>query len=104
MHSANPAFVTFGLLLYLVILMSISWVINLILKKKIINGAMFFLFLAGILFIINLLPAARSEHAPEAIGSLMGSYFIPVIIGILFMRSFNKKKIITSDNAENENS
>ena len=93
MQSANPALVTFGLLLYLTVIMAVSWFINFILKKKTVNGAMFFLFLAGILFVVNILPAARSDQAPEAIGRLMGSYFIPVIIGILFMRRFNKKKI-----------
>lgn len=104
MQATNPAFITIGLLIFLIIFMAISWVINFILKRKTVNGAMLFLFGAGILFFLNLIPAARSEYAPEAIGGLMGAYFIPVLLGLIFMRRFNKKKSTHSIVQENENS
>jgi hypothetical protein len=97
-----------GLLALLVLFMLVGWVINLIFKKKIINGAKLYLFLISILFLVHVTTAATSAEILSLISEypiqiilmiamLIGVYLIPALIALFLMRRFNKKNNLVSN-------
>jgi hypothetical protein len=97
------ALILFGLFLLLGVFMLLSWLINLALKKNIINGAKYYLIVACILFVIHLITGLNValEYMPIGliIALFIGAYSLPVLIAFLLMRRFNKKNQVLDENS-----
>lgn len=91
MHTVDPGMLTLGLFIWLGIFMGISGIINLILKKKRVNGAMIYLFFAMIILVISLISAMHSANPARVIGMLMGAYALPILVSLLLMIRFRRK-------------
>lgn len=91
MHTVNPGMLTLGLFIWLGIFMGISGIINLIMKKKRVNGAMIYLFIAMIFFVISLISAIHAANPPKVIGMLIGAYALPILVSLLLMLRFRRK-------------
>ena len=99
----SVALILFGLFLLLGAFMLFGWLINLALKKKVINGAKFYLIAVCILFVIHLIAALNIglEYLPAItiIGLLLIVYIPPVLVALFLTRKFNKNNKVLNENS-----
>ena len=102
MPIASASLLLFGLMLLFAFFMLISWLINIFLKKKAINGATYYLVTLGIIFLVHFIAAVVMISAPILllVVILPPIYILPALTAVFFMRRFNKNKLIGA----NENS
>jgi len=82
----------FSLIIWFLILMGIAWVINKILKRRVVNGALIFFVFGVCLFIIYNVIAIHGNLGAKAHGRIFGSFIIPLAVAFYYARRFKKKK------------
>ncbi|MFZ2163592.1 MAG: hypothetical protein WAW02_15375 [Sideroxyarcus sp.] len=80
------------LFFWLLIFLAVAWVVNAVLKRKVVNGAMFFLLVGGILFVIHFVSALHLQLGAKGLGEVIGTYFLPALLGFYLARRFEKQK------------
>lgn len=73
--------------------MGIAWVINKILKRRVVNGALTFFVLGACLFIIYNVIAIHANLGAKAHGRIFGSFIIPLAVAFYYAQRFKKKKL-----------
>jgi hypothetical protein len=81
----------FSLIILFLIFMGIAWIINKILKRRVVNGALIFFFLGACLFIIYNVIAIYGNLGAKAHGRIFGTFVIPLAIAFYYARRFKKK-------------
>lgn len=89
----GPASIMFILIIWFLIFMGIAWVINKILKRHVVNGALIFFVLGACLFIIFNVIAIHANADAKALGGIFGDFVIPLAIAFYYARRFKKKKL-----------
>src|SRR5258706_11298046 len=92
LNHTSFTFLTFGLFFWLLVFLGAAWAINKLLKRKVVNGALFFLGAGALFFVIQLVGIARSPLGPEGVGALIGAYLLPALLGVYLARNFDKQK------------
>lgn len=90
-YTLHPLYSSYLFLFFLLFLV-VAWVINAVLKRKIVNGAMFFLFAEGILFIIHFANALRLQIDAHGLGEIIGTHLPSALLGIYLARRFENQK------------
>ena len=80
------------LFFWLLIFLAVAWLVNAVLKRKAVNGAMFFLFAGGILFVIHFVSALHLQLDAKGLGEVIGTYLLPALLGFYLARRFEKCK------------
>lgn len=85
----NPDFLMFGFIFWFLIFMGIAGIINKLLKRRVVNGALLFLVVGALI----ILAAIRSHAGAEALGNIVGYLAIPLVIAFFYARKFRKLRM-----------
>ena len=88
----GSASIFFGLIIWLLVFMGIAWIINKIIKRRVVNGAFIFFILGVCLYIIYNVIAIHGGGDAETLGRIFGSFVIPLVVAFFVARRFKKKK------------
>jgi hypothetical protein len=90
----NSSSITLVLFILLAVFVSVAWIINKIIKRSVVNGALFFLFVGGIFLAVHLINAINSTDVPASLGGVIGTFLLPALLGFYLTRRFEKNKNI----------
>ncbi|HEX7219645.1 MAG TPA: hypothetical protein VF280_10550 [Burkholderiales bacterium] len=88
----SPAFVTIGLFFWLAVFVAIGWVVNRVLKRPAINGAGLYAVAALAVLVINIAIVTSASPDPERIGTVVGSFLLPLLLAAFLSHRFQKRR------------
>ena len=88
----DPYVLALGLFGWLMIFLGAAWGVNSVLKRSVLNGALFFLLFEGMLLVNDLDTAARSQLGAKGVGAIVGGFLLPALLGAYLARRFEKRK------------
>jgi len=88
----NPGILFYGLMFWFLVFMGAAYLINRLLKRQVVNGALFFAVVTVTLFVVAQYGAMRADMDPVKQGELIGAFLLPAGVAIYFARQFQRKK------------